>query len=73
MSDSRIITIYTALTCLLLMYQPRLVFELDGRPVPIGLGPGKTLFHMQTVMVIFALFSVVLASKLDGVRFQFLK
>lgn len=63
--DSQIITIYTVLTCILLLYQPRLVFDMDGRPVPIGLGSGKTLFHMQTVMILFAIFSVALASKLN--------
>ena len=56
------ITFYCGLVCALLIYQPRIVFELDGTPVPLGLGPGKTLFHMQTVMIIFALISVVFTS-----------
>lgn len=57
------ITVYCVLACALLIYQPRIVFELDGTPVPLGLGPGKTLFHMQTIMIIFAMLSVGIASK----------
>jgi hypothetical protein len=54
--------IYTFLVCLFVIYQPKAVIGEDGIPVPLGLGPGKTLFHIQTVMIFFALLSAIIRS-----------
>jgi len=58
------ILLYSLFASLLIFFQPRAIFR-KGKPVPIGLGRGKTLFHMQTVMIFLALFSLILATKLD--------
>lgn len=63
MSDlSKTLCIYAVLVSLFILYQPRAVINDDGMPVPLGLGPGKTLFHVQTIMIFLALISIVLQS-----------
>jgi len=64
---SKTIIIYALFVAMFVAYQPKAVFQDDGSPTPLGLGAGKTLFHVQTMMIFFSLLAVVVQRNFSNV------
>jgi hypothetical protein len=59
-------SLFFALTMLLIaVARPRALFDLGGRPIPMGSGPGRTVFPLGVITVIAAALSLYVFAMID--------
>jgi hypothetical protein len=52
---------------LIIVARPAALFGADGRPLPLGSGPGRTMFPLGVVIAVVAILTLYLFAMIDVV------